>query len=190
MQGKFNKILWLAILSFLFQSVAFASATTKEAKRKRAEHDKERRELSRAEIDEKNKKNLRENISVVSAKARPSISGSNNSAAYITIKNNNKQDLVILAAMAKKNKDSAGSLANTVEMHMIVTDNQGVSRMVKVDRLLVPKESELVMKPHGVHIMLIDLKKPLNYGDKIYADLIFEEIGLYQVEVTVGNVNS
>lgn len=131
-----------------------------------------------------------EKITVISAKAKPSLSGSNNSAAYISIRNDNDEDIAILAAIAKTaQKPNASSVANNTEIHTIATDATGVSRMVPVNRLVIPANSELIMKPEGIHIMLLNLKHKLDYGDKFYVNLILaNNIGIIEVEVTAGDV--
>lgn len=132
---------------------------------------------------------IKSQISVISAKAKPSLAGSNNSAAYISLKNDNERDVVIISAKAKTgSKRSSSTIANRTEMHLVATDDRGVSKMVPVNRLVIPAKSTLTMKPGGIHIMLLNLKKPLAYEDKFYVDFIMEDVGLMQVEVTVGNI--
>lgn len=132
---------------------------------------------------------IKSNISVVSAVAKPSLAGSNNSAAYISLKNDNDKDVVIISAKAKTgSKRSSSTIANRTEMHLVATDDRGVSKMVPVNRLLIPANSTLTMKPGGIHIMLLNLKKPLAYEDKFFVDFVIENVGLMQVEVTVGNI--
>jgi len=136
------------------------------------------------------KQSVLDGLKVISAYAKPSLSGSNNSAAYISLKNDNTKDIIILDAMGLSGpSDSASSIANRVEMHIIVTDDKGVSKMVPVDRLVIPAGEELIMKPGGIHVMLLDLKQRLNFGDKIYVNFVLQDLGLYQVEVPVGKIN-
>lgn len=132
---------------------------------------------------------IKSNLKVISAKAKPSLSGINNSAAYVTLRNDNDFNLAIIRAIGRTGpKPNSSPVANRVEMHIIATDDKGVSKMVPVNRLVIPAKSELEMKPGGIHIMLIDLKKRLEYGDKIYVDFIVEQAGNFIVEVPVGNI--
>lgn len=148
------------------------------------------KEFDNSLSEDEKKAKIIENLKVVSAKAKPSLSGSNNSAAYITIKNENDQDVTILAAIAtREQKANSSTIANNTELHTIATDANGVSRMVAVNRLLIPAKSTLVMEPGGIHVMLLNLKKPLDFGDKFYAKFILDKnIGVLQTEVTVGDV--
>ena len=116
-------------------------------------------------------------LKVVSAVARPSITGSKNSAAYITLHNDNAKGVAIKGV-------SSVAVANRVEMHE-TRDEGGVKKMMKVDRLHVPANGDLVMKKGGIHIMLIDLKKALNVGDKFVIELKLEDHQVQKVEVTV-----
>lgn len=116
-------------------------------------------------------------LAVVSAVARPSMNGSSNSAAYITLHNNGATDITITGATSL-------DIANNVELHTIA-DDQGVKKMVKVDKLVVPAGGDLVMQKGGVHIMLMDLKKNLIVGNKFNIDLITQELGAQKINVEV-----
>ena len=115
-------------------------------------------------------------LAIVSAVARPSMDGSSNSAAYITFHNNGTSDITIIGATS--------FVANNVELHTIA-DEQGVKKMVKVDRLVVPAGGDLVMKSGGIHIMLMDLKKTLVIGDQFDIDIITQEVGTQKLSVTI-----
>ena len=72
-----------------------------------------------------------------------------------------------------------------VEMHeMAVTD--GVVRMRPL-----PKGVEIApgltakFEPGGLHIMFVDLKRPLEKGDRIKATLNFEKAGAIEIEFVV-----
>lgn len=116
-------------------------------------------------------------LTVVSAVARPSMAGSKNSAAYITLHNNGATDITIIGATAL-------ATANNTELHS-TADDAGVKKMVKVDKLVVPAGGDLVMKSGGIHIMLMDLKGTLTIGGKFNIDLLTNELGTQAVEVQV-----
>jgi len=119
-------------------------------------------------------------LAVKSSLARPSMDGSSNSAAYITLHNNSAVDITLLGATSL-------DVANNVELHTIA-DEQGVKKMIKVDRLVVPAGGDLVMQPGGVHIMLMDLKRNLAVGDKFDIDIITQELGTQRVTVEVAHI--
>lgn len=100
----------------------------------------------------------------------------NNAALYMTVQNNNDQDVVILGA-------SASETANTVEIHNHVNDNN-VMKMVKLDKVLVPQNSSIQFKTGGMHIMLNCLKHKLESGDKVNVTLLTDQ-GTKEIEASV-----
>lgn len=90
----------------------------------------------------------------------------NNSAVYLSIKNDSDEDIELIGA-------SSMDLANNIELHDTFIDQKGVSKMVKVDKIVIPAKSSIDLKPGGTHIMLFDLKFPLKIGMKVNARLIF-----------------
>lgn len=176
MEAKFNKFLKLVILSLFVSTSVFAI--------------EEKEMIEGSALPPAGKaEEIASKISVVSAIAKPSLSGSNNSAAYVTLKNDNDEDVVIISAKAQTGpKRTSSTIANKTEMHLVATDDRGVSKMVPVNRLVIPAKSTLTMKPGGIHIMLLNLKKPLSYDDKFYVNFVVENAGIMQVEVKVGNI--
>ena len=116
-------------------------------------------------------------LTVTSAIARPSMEGSKNSAAYVTLHNNSANDITITSA-------TSFAIANHVELHT-VADTDGVKKMVKVNKLVVPAGGDLVMQKGGIHIMLMNLKKTLKVGDKFDIEINTQELGLQTVTVEV-----
>lgn len=108
-----------------------------------------------------------ESIEFIKAWARASLSPNNNSAAYLTIKNNTDTDYNLIGA-------SAMDVANNVELHQTFLDEQGVSKMSLLDKIVIPAHSEIELKPGGMHIMLFDLKRSLKAGEKFKLILKFE----------------
>lgn len=112
--------------------------------------------------------------------ARPSMSASNNSAAYFTIKNNSDKEYILIGA-------SAADTANNVELHQSFVDEKGVSKMTNVDKMVIPSRAEVVLKPGGNHIMLFDLKRNLKTGDKFKLELKFDKSDPKTIEVEVSS---
>ncbi len=112
--------------------------------------------------------NLNESeLSIETAWARMPIGSNNNSAAYMKITNPSAQPITILGASASK-------VANNVELHKSYVDEQGVSRMAALDKLVIPANTTVNLSPNGIHIMLIDLKKTLEEGKEIEITLQIE----------------
>lgn len=110
--------------------------------------------------------------------ARKSMSPNNNSAAYMKISNATDRQITIIGA-------SAAMVANNVELHESFVDEQGISRMTSIDRIVVPANSEIELRPGGIHIMLLDLKSNLSSGDKFNLEIEVENMDLISVEATV-----
>lgn len=110
---------------------------------------------------------ITELIQVTEAWARKSLSPNNNSAAYMKVANLTDKDVVIIGA-------SASETANNVELHKSFVDEKGVSRMTTVDKIVVPAKTTVELAPSGMHVMLFDLKRNLNTGDKFKIELKIE----------------
>jgi len=74
------------------------------------------------------------------------------------------------------------------EIHRMIME-QGMMKMRKMDYLEVPAGKEVQLKPGGIHIMLIDLKKPLKKGQKIEVEMIFEKSGKITLKVPVRSMH-
>ena len=126
--------------------------------------------------DEKDKKNEEATeVKVTDVWARASIASSANSAAYFKIHNPTDKEIVIIAA-------NAPEIANNVELHNSFVDEKGVSRMSTIDKVVVPANSDIEFQPAGMHVMLFDLKAPLNAGDKFMLHLIVENGETIKIE--------
>lgn len=108
-----------------------------------------------------------DSLIVTEAWARMPAEPNNNSAIYMTITNPTKAQMTILGA-------SAAMVANNVELHNSFVDEKGVSRMVAMDKIVIPAETSITLAPGGMHIMLFDLKRKLAEGDKFEVTLKLE----------------
>jgi len=75
-------------------------------------------------------------------------------------------------------------VAGNAEIHSHVME-QGIAKMRRVDAVAVPGGQSIVLQPSGYHIMLMDLKQPLNEGDLTKVTLVFEMAGEIEVDATV-----
>lgn len=82
-------------------------------------------------------------------------------AMYLTLENTDTAAVTILGA--------ATPLAGAAEFHETteMQGMEGMSHMNKLDSIPVARGATLAMKPGGLHIMLIDLKKSLTLGDTV-----------------------
>ena len=78
-----------------------------------------------------------------------------NTAAFMGLRNASAADVAIVGV-----KSPAARVAELHEMR----DDNGVMRMRKVDRLVVPAQGMLRLEPGGLHVMLFQLTAPLEPG--------------------------
>jgi len=64
-------------------------------------------------------------------------------------------------------------LTKTAEVHHMKMEN-GVMKMFPVDGIEVPAGKTVRLASGGYHVMLMNLQKPLNAGDKVPLQLTFE----------------
>lgn len=97
-------------------------------------------------------------------------------AIYFDIYNKVNVDEELLSASA--------DVAEMTEIHKTVTEN-GVSQMVRIDRLVIPAEQSVKFQPKGIHIMLMGVKQKLSPGDEFFLNLTFKNAGkkIYKVIV-------
>jgi copper(I)-binding protein len=72
--------------------------------------------------------------------------------------------------------EASSPSAKIVEIHEMTKDGN-VMKMKAIDRLPVPAEKPVELTPAGFHMMLFELKAPLNAGDKVPLKLTFENRG-------------
>ena len=103
---------------------------------------------------------------VSGAWVKTTVPGSSVSAAYLQIKSRTSLKLVKVAS----------PVAAIVEIHDMKM-NGGVMEMKAMDAVDVPAGKVIELKPGGLHIMLMQVKKPINKGDKVPLTLTFEASG-------------
>jgi copper(I)-binding protein len=74
--------------------------------------------------------------------------------------------------------------ADEAELHIAFTEN-GVAKMRPVSAVDVNDGAPIVMKPGGLHIMLMGLKAPLKEGQSFPLTLTFEKAGAVETSVAV-----
>lgn len=111
--------------------------------------------------------------------ATPTPAGARTGAAYLrTLRNTGDEPDRLIGARTP----AAGS----VEIHRSVVDANNVMRMRAVEGIDLPRRSELQLRHGGeFHLMLIDLKAPLQNGDRFPLTLRFEKAGEREVMVWV-----
>ena len=109
--------------------------------------------------------------------ARASIGQAQAAAAYVTVMNKGSLPDRLVAA--------EGTVANKIELHTHMMED-GVMKMRPVKAIEVAPGEPAVLKPGGLHIMLMGLKAPLVKGEKFPLTLVFEKAGRVEIEVPIG----
>jgi copper(I)-binding protein len=112
---------------------------------------------------------------VASAWARPADSGAT-SGAYLTIINADSSAVELVGA------SSPSALA--AEVHETMT-HEGMSHMMARTAVAIAPRDSLVMKPGGLHVMLLQLTRRLAVGDTIAMTLRFSAGDTVVVNVPV-----
>ncbi len=104
-------------------------------------------------------------ITIYDAWVRKNAPGQEIGAAYMTLNSPTKSTLVYAEAI-----DTAGS----VEIHSMSMDN-GVMKMRMLDELILEPNKPVALKPGGFHLMLFDLKTPLETDKNVIFRLCFKD---------------
>jgi periplasmic copper chaperone A len=84
----------------------------------------------------------------------------------------------------------SAAVAGRFEVHQMIMD-QGVAKMRPIEGGLEIKPGETVeLKPGSSHVMLMDLKQPLEKGQTIKGTLQFEKAGKVDIEYMVEAVGA
>ncbi|MDP4027421.1 MAG: copper chaperone PCu(A)C [Gallionella sp.] len=85
-------------------------------------------------------------------------------AAYLEIKNNGKQQQVLTGV--------SSPAFGKIEIHRSVIQGN-VARMDHLKELTIPANASVLLQQGGLHLMLMDVKKPLASGDQVPLAFIF-----------------
>lgn len=108
--------------------------------------------------------------------ARASAGAAANGAAYMTIATSGTTSDQLVKA--------ASPVAGKVELHTHILDGD-VMRMRPVSGITVNVGEPAVLRPGGLHVMLIGLNEPLKPGSQFPLTLTFEKAGTVTVQVDV-----
>ena len=107
-----------------------------------------------------------DNVVVTDAWARASAPGQRTASVYL--------DIVSIHPAALTGASSP--LAKRVEVHASSTQN-GVMRMRAMEKIELPAKKTVKLAPGGLHIMLVDIARPLRENERIPLELIVERPG-------------
>lgn len=104
-------------------------------------------------------------VKVEKSFARAAIIQQRNSAAFMSITNQGEPSAIVYAT---------SPVAKIVELHTHINDN-GVMRMRKIKQIDLPAGKQVMLKPGGLHVMMLGLKQDLKPGDQIDVTLGFAD---------------
>ena len=107
-----------------------------------------------------------QSVKVLNAWVRAPVAGQKTAGAYVEL--TSARDAALVAA--------GSAAAASVEMHSSSVEG-GVMRMRAVPRIDLKAGQTVKLAPGGLHLMLIDLKKPLKPGDKVPLTLTVQPSG-------------
>ena len=96
--------------------------------------------------------------------------------AFMVIKNNGDQDVKILKA--------DNPVSKVTELHTHLNEG-GVMKMRPLPAIDIKAKGEAVLKPGGMHVMMIDLKVPMKAGDVVPMTLTFSDGSSKQFDARV-----
>lgn len=103
-------------------------------------------------------------VTVEDAWVRATAPGQKVGAAYMTLTHN--ENISLVAAEA--------NVAGNVEIHSMEMKNN-IMKMRMLDELTIEAGKPTKLAPSGMHLMLLDLKKPLKVGEKVELTLCFKD---------------
>lgn len=119
-----------------------------------------------------------ETISVTEAWARPTIGKGRTTAAYMTLTNTGETDDVLKAVTSPK--------AASVEIHETKMTDEGVMQMRPLDEgLPIPAGGTAMLKPGGLHVMVMGLEDGLDEGSELPLTLEFTNADPIEIMVPV-----
>jgi periplasmic copper chaperone A len=79
----------------------------------------------------------------------------------------------------------SATIAATFEMHDMAMENHVMKMRAVKGGLEIKPGQTIELKPGGLHVMFVGLKKPLAVGDRITATLEFEKAGKVEIAYEV-----
>ena len=115
-------------------------------------------------------------IAITDVRIIAAVPGSSAGVAYMTIANNSETAMVINSVRSPQ--------FDRVEMHETTIDDQGVSRMNRLEQVEIPAESTGEFRPGGKHLMLMDARPDTAAGSPVTLEIEYGE-GLLLVSATL-----
>lgn len=116
-------------------------------------------------------------IFIEGAWSRASIGTSRPGVAYMTLRNAGTEPVVVTGLRT--------DLAMMPMIHATTTDAQGVTRMAHMEEMEIAAGETVALAPGGLHVMLMDLQRPMVEGESYTLSLVFADGAEASVEVPI-----
>ena len=126
------------------------------------------------------KVNASPTLSVTDEVIKASIPGSDITAAYMTIHNDSEQAISL--------QKITSPLSDRIEIHQHSMEN-GMMRMRQIQSLTIKNKSQVVLAPHGLHLMIFGLKKAITSSDTVPLTLYFSNNTHVKLQLPVAAYN-
>lgn len=120
-------------------------------------------------------------ITVGDAYIRQVPPGAMATAAFMTIRNTGPREVRVVKA--------SNPASRITELHTHLNEG-GVMKMRQVKDIPVPPGGAALLKPGGLHVMLIEMKSPLKEGDTVPITLGLDDGSSKEISVPVRNPNT
>lgn len=120
-------------------------------------------------------------LTVSDAYIRLAPPGAMATGAYMTIRNAGPREVRVVKA--------ASTVSRSAELHTHLNEG-GVMKMRQVKDIPVPPGGETLLKPGGLHVMLIDMRLSLREGDRVPITLGLDDGSSKEIGVPVINPGS
>ncbi|MFA8384178.1 MAG: copper chaperone PCu(A)C [Pelagibaca sp.] len=118
-----------------------------------------------------------EDVVIEDAWSRASIGTSRPGVAYMTLQNTGAEPVVVTGLRT--------NLAMMPMIHATTTDAQGVTRMSHMEEVEIAAGEAVALEPGGLHVMLMDLQRPMVEGESYALSVIFADGTEATVEVPI-----
>ena len=122
-----------------------------------------------------------DNVSVQDPYVRLAPPNAAATGAFMVIRNTGDKDVKVVKA------DNPVSKATELHTHL---NEGGVMKMRPVPAIEIRAKGEAVLRPGGLHVMMIDLKAPMKEGDSVPITLTFDAGSSKQVDARVVNATA
>jgi copper(I)-binding protein len=104
--------------------------------------------------------------------------GGKSAAVYFELHNPSTLDDALIGAKC----DGAVETA----LHQTITE-QGITKMIHLDRVAIPAGKNVSLAPGGIHVMMMQLENPLRAGSEVHCQLTFEVANTHDITAQVRN---